>query len=54
MRYKTIFKCPKCKSPNIEVTGGLEDEGGGNLRDDFACNDCGYEFEDIELERKYK
>lgn len=37
--------CINCGSDDIKVIGGLEDESGGNLRDNYKCNECKYIFD---------
>lgn len=34
--------CINCGSCDIDIIGGLEDEGEGNLRDDYKCNECNF------------
>ena len=48
-----MYICPRCKQSDYECIGGLEDEGGGNLRDDYKCNTCGKRWtsDDTYIER---
>lgn len=43
------YICPRCTKSDYELIGGLEDEGGGNLRDDYRCKICSREWSSSDM-----